>query len=62
MLKEMGFTSGIEIHSGRNRIVRKIFENIITKLDCVIFTGLTKENLPRDYKYAIKASINIQFC
>ena len=41
---------GIEIHSGRNRIVRKIFENFdyqVTKLDRVIFAGLTKKNLPR---------------
>nr|WP_198912952.1 pseudouridine synthase [Tenacibaculum finnmarkense] len=41
---------GIEIHSGRNRIVRKIFENFgyaVTKLDRVIFAGMTKRNLPR---------------
>ena len=41
---------GIEIHSGRNRIVRKIFENFgynVTKLDRVVFSGLTKKNLPR---------------
>ena len=41
---------GIEIHSGRNRIVRKIFEHIgykVTKLDRVIFAELTKKNLPR---------------
>ncbi len=41
---------GIEIHSGRNRIVRKIFENFgysVVKLDRVIFAGLTKKNLPR---------------
>ncbi|MGG8497265.1 pseudouridine synthase [Tenacibaculum sp. TC6] len=41
---------GIEIHSGRNRIVRKIFEHVgyeVTKLDRVIFAGLTKKNLPR---------------
>ncbi|MDO6676202.1 pseudouridine synthase [Tenacibaculum sp. 1_MG-2023] len=41
---------GIEIHSGRNRIVRKIFEHFgytVTKLDRVIFAGLTKKNLPR---------------
>lgn len=41
---------GIEIHSGRNRIVRKIFENFgytVTKLDRVLFSGLTKKNLPR---------------
>ncbi|MCD8401749.1 pseudouridine synthase [Tenacibaculum finnmarkense] len=41
---------GIEIHSGRNRIVRKIFENFgyaVSKLDRVIFAGMTKRNLPR---------------
>lgn len=41
---------GIEIHSGRNRIVRKIFEHIgykVVKLDRVIFAGMTKKNLPR---------------
>ena len=41
---------GIEIHSGRNRIVRRIFENfgyIVVKLDRVYFAGLTKKNLSR---------------
>ncbi len=41
---------GIEIHSGRNRIVRKIFEHFgykVVKLDRVLFSGLTKKNLPR---------------
>ena len=41
---------GIEIHSGRNRIVRKIFEHLgykVSKLDRVIFAELTKRNLPR---------------
>ena len=41
---------GIEIHSGRNRIVRKIFEHFgytVTKLDRVVFAGMTKRNLPR---------------
>lgn len=41
---------GIEIHSGRNRIVRKIFEHVgykVVKLDRVIFAGLTKKNIPR---------------
>lgn len=43
---------GIEIHSGRNRIVRKIFDHFgytVTKLDRVIFSGLTKKNLPRGH-------------
>jgi 23S rRNA pseudouridine2605 synthase len=41
---------GIEIHSGRNRIVRRIFEHFgyaVTKLDRVYFAGLTKKSLPR---------------
>ncbi|MGL4411915.1 MAG: pseudouridine synthase, partial [Bacteroidales bacterium] len=41
---------GIEIHSGRNRIVRRIFEHLgyrVIKLDRVMFAGLTKKNLPR---------------
>ncbi|MDY5858523.1 MAG: pseudouridine synthase [Porphyromonas sp.] len=41
---------GIEIHSGRNRIVRRIFEHFgyhVAKLDRVYFAGLTKKNLPR---------------
>jgi 23S rRNA pseudouridine2605 synthase len=41
---------GIEIHSGRNRIIRRIFEHLgyeVTKLDRVMFAGLTKKDLPR---------------
>jgi 23S rRNA pseudouridine2605 synthase len=41
---------GIEIHSGRNRIVRRIFEHLnyeVKTLDRVIYAGLTKKNLPR---------------
>lgn len=41
---------GIEIHSGRNRVVRRIFEHLgyrIRKLDRVYFAGLTKKGLPR---------------
>lgn len=41
---------GLEIHSGRNRIVRRIFESlgyVVEKLDRVIYAGLTKKNLPR---------------
>jgi 23S rRNA pseudouridine2605 synthase len=41
---------GLEIHSGKNRIVRRIFEQLgykVTKLDRVYFAGLTKKNLPR---------------
>ena len=41
---------GIEIHSGRNRIIRKIFESLgynVIKLDRAVFAGLTKKDLPR---------------
>ena len=41
---------GIEIHSGRNRIVRRIFESLgyeVEKLDRMMYAGLTKKNLPR---------------
>lgn len=56
---------GIEIHSGRNRIVRKIFEHIgykVVKLDRVIFAGMTKKNLPRGrYRELTKQEIvNLQ--
>lgn len=43
---------GIKIHSGRNRIVRRIFEHLgykVIKLDRVIFAGLTKKDLPRGH-------------
>ncbi len=43
---------GIELHSGRNRIVRRIFESLgykVVKLDRVIFAGLTKKDLQRGY-------------
>jgi len=41
---------GIELHSGRNRIVRRIFEHFgyrVSKLDRVLYAGLTKKDLPR---------------
>lgn len=41
---------GIEIHSGKNRIVRRIFEHlgyVVEKLDRVLYAGLTKKNLPK---------------
>jgi 23S rRNA pseudouridine2605 synthase len=43
---------GLEIHSGKNRIVRRIFESLeyqVTKLDRVYYAGLTKKNLPRGH-------------
>jgi 23S rRNA pseudouridine2605 synthase len=41
---------GVEIHSGRNRIVRRIFEHLgyqVKSLDRVVFAGLTKKNVER---------------
>jgi 23S rRNA pseudouridine2605 synthase len=41
---------GLEIHSGRNRIVRRMFEHLgyrVKKLDRVYFAGITKKNLKR---------------
>lgn len=43
---------GVELHSGKNRIVRRSFEHLgytVTKLDRVMFAGLTKKDLPRGY-------------
>ncbi len=43
-------TLGIELHSGRNRIVRRIFEHLgysVEKLDRTMYAGLTKKDLPR---------------
>ncbi len=54
--------AGIEIHSGRNRIVRRIFESLgyhVTKLDRVYFAGLTKKNLPRGrWRYLTQDEVN----
>ena len=41
---------GVEIHSGKNRIVRRMFESMgyeVVRLDRVVFAGLTKKDLPR---------------
>jgi len=49
-VKEDKSEIGIEIHSGRNRIVRRIFESLgysVRKLDRVYYAGLTKKNLKR---------------
>ena len=54
---------GIEIHSGRNRIVRRIFEHLgyrVKKLDRVLFAGLTKKNLPRG-KYRFLTEKEVQY-
>lgn len=54
--------AGIEIHSGRNRIVRRMFESLgyrVTKLDRVYFAGLTKKNLPRGrWRYLSQEEVN----
>lgn len=54
---------GIEIHSGRNRIVRRIFEKLgyqVQKLDRVYFAGLTKKNLPRGrWRYLTEQEVNM---
>ncbi|RHR55561.1 pseudouridine synthase [Parabacteroides sp. AF17-28] len=53
---------GIEIHSGRNRIVRRIFESLgyhVIKLDRVYFAGLTKKNLGRGkWRYLNEREVN----
>jgi 23S rRNA pseudouridine2605 synthase len=53
---------GIEIHSGKNRIVRRIFESLgykVTKLDRVQFAGLTKKNLKRgDWRYLTEEEVD----
>ena len=54
---------GIEIHSGRNRIVRRIFEHLgyrVVKLDRVLFAGLTKKNVKRgDWRFLTEAEVNM---
>ncbi|HZH72103.1 MAG TPA: pseudouridine synthase [Mariniphaga sp.] len=54
---------GIEIHSGRNRIVRRMFEHLgykVRKLDRVFFAGLTKKNLTRG-KWRFLSYKEVQF-
>ena len=54
---------GIEIHSGKNRIVRRIFESLgykVVKLDRVLFAGLTKKNLRRgDWRFLTEKEVDI---
>ena len=54
---------GIEIHSGKNRIVRRIFESLgyrVTKLDRVQFAGLTKKNLRRgDWRFLTEQEVDM---
>ncbi len=54
---------GIEIHSGKNRIVRRIFESLgyhVVKLDRVYFAGLTKKNVRRgDWRFLTEKEVNM---
>ena len=54
---------GVEIHSGRNRIVKRIFEHFgyrVTKLDRVIYTCLTKKDVPRGaWRHLTEEELNI---
>lgn len=54
---------GIEIHSGKNRIVRRMLEHLgyrVNKLDRVLFAGLTKKNLRRgDWRYLTEKEVNM---
>lgn len=66
---EINYTSpdrtevGIEIHSGKNRIVRRIFEHFgyqIVKLDRVYFAGITKKNVPRGkWRFLTSREVNM---
>ena len=53
---------GVTIHSGKNRIVRRIFEKLgyeVVKLDRVVFAGLTKKDLPRgSWRFLTQDEIN----
>lgn len=52
---------GVELHSGRNRIVRRMFEHFgyrVLKLDRVVFAGLTKKDLPRG-KYRLLTELEV---
>jgi len=54
---------GLEIHSGRNRIVRRIFEHLgykVKKLDRVYFAGLTKKNIRRgEWRFLTEKEVNL---
>lgn len=54
---------GLELHSGKNRIVRRIFEHLgykVIKLDRVFFAGLTKKDLPRGkFRELTQEEVNI---
>ncbi len=54
---------GIEIHSGQNRVIRRMFEKVgykVIRLDRVFFAGLTKKNLPRGkYRFLSQREVNM---
>jgi 23S rRNA pseudouridine2605 synthase len=54
---------GIELHSGKNRIIRRIFESLgydVIKLDRVYFSGLTKKDLPRGkWRFLSEKEVNM---
>ena len=54
---------GIELHSGQNRVVRRLFESLgykVKKLDRVYFAGLTKKNVPRGkWRYLSEKEISM---
>ena len=54
---------GVELHSGRNRVIRRIFESMhykVMKLDRVIFAGLTKKDLPRGrWRFLTEMEVNM---
>jgi 23S rRNA pseudouridine2605 synthase len=54
---------GVELHSGRNRIVRRMFEHLdykVVKLDRVFFAGITKKDLPRGkWRFLTEKEVNL---
>jgi 23S rRNA pseudouridine2605 synthase len=54
---------GLELHSGRNRIVRRIFESLgykVVRLDRVVFAGITKKDTPRGrWRMLTEAEVNM---
>ncbi len=54
---------GLELHSGQNRVVRRIFESLdykVVKLDRVYYAGLTKKNIPRgEWRFLDEMEINM---
>ncbi len=53
---------GLELHTGQNRVVRRMFETLgykVTKLDRVMFAGLTKKNVPRGkWRFLTEKEVN----